>query len=169
MYATNHIPLIDMTKSATGCCTLIEPQDWEGQTLKFDNKLFVKARTRSFLHIPLNMQSVMAKAQAAIEDSGAAEKEWLILSKEVSPWHAEHYFAVTKDVPDLETVRLSGTFMTKVFEGPYKDAGTWYRQLIAYVKSAGKKTLETYFFYTECPKCAKTYGKNYVVGFAKVE
>ena len=26
----------------------------------------------------------------------------------------------------------------------------------------------TYFFYTTCPRCAKHYGKNYVVGVAKV-
>jgi len=25
-----------------------------------------------------------------------------------------------------------------------------------------------YFFYTTCPTCAKHYGKNYVVGVAKV-
>lgn len=35
---------------------------------------------------------------------------------------------------------------------------------------AGKgRTLEKlYFGYTTCPKCAKAYGKNYVVLFAKV-
>jgi hypothetical protein len=32
------------------------------------------------------------------------------------------------------------------------------------------RTLETlYFFYTTCPKCAKHYGKNYVVGIAKLK
>ncbi|MCV3205496.1 hypothetical protein OHD62_06965 [Mesorhizobium sp. YC-39] len=28
---------------------------------------------------------------------------------------------------------------------------------------------EVYFFYTTCPKCAKAYGKNYVVGVAAVD
>ncbi len=27
---------------------------------------------------------------------------------------------------------------------------------------------ELYFFYTTCPKCAKAYGKHYVVLFAQV-
>jgi len=37
-----------------------------------------------------------------------------------------------------------------------------------YVKSKGKKIKELYFYYTTCPKCAKHYGKNYVVAFAQV-
>jgi len=33
-----------------------------------------------------------------------------------------------------------------------------------------RKRLETlYFFYKTCPCCAKHYGKNYVVGVAKVQ
>lgn len=29
-------------------------------------------------------------------------------------------------------------------------------------------TKKVYFFYTICPKCAKYYGKNYVIGVAEV-
>ena len=32
----------------------------------------------------------------------------------------------------------------------------------------GKTDGEVWFFYTTCPKCAKVYGKNYVVGIAEV-
>lgn len=169
MYATNHLPLIDLTESKTSCCTLIKPEEWDEQTFIFDNKLFAKASTRSFFHVPLNMSSVMNKTQAAIEAAGAGGNEWTILSEEISPWHAEHYFAVTKDVPGLEMERLSGKYLTKVFEGPYKDAGKWHKQLTEYATSKGKKPIRNYFFYTTCPNCTKTYGKNYVVGFARVE
>jgi hypothetical protein len=58
--------------------------------------------------------------------------------------------------------------MTKVFEGPFKDAGKWHSQLTNYVLSSGQKLKKSYFFYTVCPNCAKAYGKNYVVGFAKI-
>lgn len=169
MYAINHVPLIDMAEATTGCCTLITPAEWDKQVFQFDNKRFAKIRTRSILHIPLNMSSAMQTAQAAINQAGAAEKDWLVLSKEVSPWHADHYFAVTKDVPGLEMTRLSGTFVTKVFEGPYKDAPKWHEQLLEYAGSKDKPPLATYFFYTTCPNCAKAYGKNYVVGFAQIE
>lgn len=168
MIVLRDIPLIDITKSETGCCTLIDPSDWDRQVFEFDNKLFAKVRTRSLLHIPLNMDAVMRSTQAKIDKAGAAAPRWIILSREVSPWHADHYFAVTKAVPGLEMTSLSGTFMTKVFEGPFRDAPDWHRQLIEYAESEGKTPLRAYFFYTTCPSCAKHYGKNYVVGFAQV-
>ncbi len=37
-----------------------------------------------------------------------------------------------------------------------------------YVHEKGKQLDTIYFFYTTCPRCAKHYGKNYVVGVAKV-
>ena len=40
--------------------------------------------------------------------------------------------------------------------------------MAAYVKERGKHLDTMYFFYTTCPKCARHYGKNYVVGVAKV-
>lgn len=168
MYAINHVPFIDLEKSVTGCCTLIEPHEWDDQTFTFDDKLFAVATVRSFMHIPLNMASVMRKAQAKIDRAEAEVDDFIILSEEISPWRSKHYFAVSRPVPGLTTEKLSGKFITKVFEGPYKDAQKWYTQLIDYVATKGNKALKTYFFYTTCPKCAKTYGKNYVVGFAQV-
>lgn len=169
MYATNRIPLINMSKSKTGCCALINPEEWEGHIFVFENKPFAKAISRSFLHIPLNISSVMRDTQSKIKEAGADTNEFLVLSYEASPWHAEHYFAVSKQVADLEIVRLSGTFVAKVFEGPFKDAGKWYHQLVSYTKSLGQKPLKSYFFYTTCPSCTKVYGKNYVIGFEQIE
>ncbi|MDQ5886410.1 MAG: hypothetical protein QG628_807 [Patescibacteria group bacterium] len=168
MFAVNQLPIIDPLKSTTGCCTLIEPSDWDEQMFIFKDKLFAYAQTKSFLHVPLNMSSVMSKAQAKIDKAGARSNELLVLSYEDSPWHATQYFAVTKEVPGLETARFSGTFVTKVFEGSYKDVQNWYKLLNDYVKSLDKKAIKIFFFYTTCPKCSKAYGKNYVVGFAKV-
>lgn len=37
-----------------------------------------------------------------------------------------------------------------------------------YVASKDKSLQKLYFFYTTCPKCAKHYGKNYVVLLAQV-
>lgn len=130
--------------------------------------MFAKATTHSFMHIPLNMDHVMKEAQEKIDLAHARSDDLLILSEEVSPWHADHYLAVTHDVPGLPMVKLSGRFMTKVFEGPYKNAGKWYEQLIEHVKSKGMTPQKTFFFYTVCPKCAKTYGKNYVIGFEQI-
>jgi hypothetical protein len=63
---------------------------------------------------------------------------------------------------------ISGTFLTKVFEGPFKNVGKWMREMKEYVASKGKTLKKIYCCYTTCPKCAKAYGKNYVVLFAQV-
>lgn len=64
--------------------------------------------------------------------------------------------------------KLTGTYVTKVFEGPYRDAGRWVQEMESYVNSTGQQLRRLFFFYTTCPKCAKAYGKNYVVAFAEI-
>lgn len=167
---TNALPKYDMTDNPTGCCPRFHPQDWDDQDLHFTDKLFVRAKTKSLAHIPLNMGSVFKKTFSAIENAGAQnDTNFIVLSREKSAWSAEHLFAVNKEVPEQEMVRLTGDFVTKVFEGPYKDVPRWARQLTANIKDKGKDVEQMYFFYTTCPKCAKTYGKNYVVGVAQVQ
>lgn len=164
----NQTPTYDKTDNPTGCCPRFKPQGWDEQELHFENKPFVLASTLSLLHLPLNMSHVFAKTQSAIEKAHAEGGGFLVLTSDQSPWHAEHLFAVDHVVPGAEMVYLSGTFLTKVFEGPFPHMQAWLDELRAFVESRGK-TLETpYFFFTTCPRCAKVYGKNYVVGVAKV-
>jgi len=63
---------------------------------------------------------------------------------------------------------ISGTFLSKVFEGPYRNMRTWIEEMKDFVRSQGKSFRKLYFFYTTCPKCAKKYGKNYVVVLAQL-
>ena len=59
-------------------------------------------------------------------------------------------------------------FLTRVFEGPYKNAGKWAKEMKEYVKARGKEIKKMYFSYTTCLACAKYYGKNYVILFAQI-
>ncbi len=43
------------------------------------------------------------------------------------------------------------------------------KEMEAYVNRKGRQVKKTYFFYTTCPKCAKAYGKNYVVAVSEVQ
>ena len=63
---------------------------------------------------------------------------------------------------------ISGTFLCKVFEGPYRNMRKWIEEMKAFVLSKGRSLQKLYFFYTTCPKCAKKYGRNYVVILAQV-
>jgi effector-binding domain-containing protein len=152
------------------CCPKFDPTPWDEKEITWQNKMFVKDIVRSFLHIPMNMGKVITRMSKAIDDAGAkvAEEDFLLLSLEDNQWKSEQYMAVTKEVPGMENVKISGTFLTKVFEGPYKEAKNWYNEMIGYVKSKGKEPKKIYFYYTTCPKCAKKYGKNYVVMIAQV-
>ncbi len=110
----------------------------------------------------------MVRNLEMIQRAEALAPEPLLLSDEKSLWGADVYIAVSKEIPNAEMVKISGTFLTKVFEGPYKDAGKWARAMTDYVKDKAKEMEKMYFFYTTCPKCAKVYGKNYTVLLAKV-
>jgi hypothetical protein len=165
---TNALPAYDTSDNPTGCCPRFKPEGWDDQELHFEDKSFVKATTKSLFHIPVNMGSVFTKTFKAIENAHAQnENEFIVLSRDLSPWSAEHYFSVDRPVPDAQMVRLSGDYRTQVFEGPFKDAPKWQASMEEKLGEHGERAEETYFFYTTCPKCAKVYGKNYVVGVAK--
>jgi hypothetical protein len=110
----------------------------------------------------------MVRNMERIAKAGALAPEPILLSDDNSLWGADIYIAVAKDVPGAEMVKVSGTFLTQVFEGPYKNIRQWVKQMTDYVRQKGKEMRKLYFFYTTCPKCAKYYGKNYVVLLAQI-
>jgi effector-binding domain-containing protein len=152
----------------TGCCPRFNPEPWDKKEVTFKDKLFIKDHVTSFLHIPLNFGKVMVRNMERISQAQALAPEPILLSDENSLWGADIYIAVSKDVPGAQMVKVSGTFLTQVFEGPYKDISQWIKQMADYVREQRKELKKLYFFYTTCPKCAKYYGKNYVVLLAQI-
>jgi hypothetical protein len=153
---------------STGCCEPFDPAPWQDKTITWKDKLFVKDHVTSFLHIPLNMGAKIVKNMARIEKAHAKAPYQLMLTDEKSSWGADIYIDVSKKVQGAHMATLSGTFLTKVFEGPYQLAGKWAGEMKNYVEKKGGTLKKLYFSYTTCPKCAKAYGKNYVVLFAQV-
>lgn len=156
-------------KGETGCCPKFNPEPWDEKTIEWKDKLFVKDHVRSFLHIPLNMGKVITKNLALIEKAEAKGKYQLMLSDEKSPWGSDIYIAVSKNVPDTEMAKLSGVYLSKVYDGPFKDAGKWMQDMAEYVKSKDKIIKKIYLSYTTCPACAKKFGHNYVVVLAQIK
>jgi hypothetical protein len=154
---------------ATGCCEPFNPEPWQEKKIVWRDKRFVTDHITSFLHIPLNMGQKITKNIEMIEKANAKAPQQLMLTDEKSLWGADIYIEVSKQVPGAEMSTLSGTFLTKVFEGAYQNVGTWAEEMKTYVQQKGKKLTKLYFSYTTCPKCAKAYGKNYVVLFAKID
>jgi hypothetical protein len=166
---TNQTPFYDASVNTTGCCARFNPAGWDGQKLHFDRKRFVRATTRSLMHVPLNMGSVFTRVQNHVAAVGAEDaSQMLVLSRDPSAFTGEHLFAVTADVPEEEMTTLSGDFVTKTFEGPYSQVRNWYNDMQSAAREAGHEPGEVWFFYTTCPKCAKAYGQNPVVGFVEL-
>lgn len=153
----------------TGCCPPFDPATYDGKEIHWDHKLFLKDHVVSFLHVPLNMSHRITKDLALIEAAGAQTEQRLMLSDEASPWGSQLLIDVAKPVPGAQMEQLSGTFLTHVFEGPYSDMGKWAGQMAEYVDAKDREIERLYFGYVLCPNCARAYGKNYVVAFAKVK
>lgn len=156
------------TKAETGCCERFDPAPWQEKEKIFKDRLFLKGRVSSFFRIPINMGKVIVGAMKKIQDANALTEKPLMLSDENSMWGSDIYIEVSKEIPSAENIRISGTFLTKVYEGPYKNMKQWYNDMLQYVDSKGKKIKKMYFFYTTCPRCAKYYGENYTVLLAQV-
>ena len=155
-------------KSETGCCPRFDPRPWEEKKIIWKDKLFLKEHVTSIFHIPLNFGGVMVRSMEKIKKADALTAKPFMLSDENSLWGSDLYIEVGKEVPGAEMEKISGTFLTKVFEGPYKNMGKWVDDMKKYVSSSGENIKKMYFFYTTCPKCAKFYGKNYTVLLAKI-
>ena len=150
------------------CCPRFNPEPWDGKEIPLDGRLFIKDHVRSIFHIPINFGSVMRKNLSLIEAAGAKKADMIVLSDEKSMWGSDIFLETAKDVPAVIMARISGKYLAKVFEGPYRNMGKWIKEMKLFVESKGLKFGKLYFYYTTCPKCAKEYGKNYVVILAQI-
>jgi hypothetical protein len=152
----------------TGCCPPFDPTTLHEKELTWAGKTFVKERVHSLFHVPLDMGRKITKAMRMIDAAHETAAQPLMLSEELSPWRSDLYIDANGPVPGAEMVSLSGTFLTRVYEGPFRDAPKWCADMTARVAAAGRTMKKLYLGYTTCPSCAKAYGKNYVVLFAEV-
>ncbi len=80
----------------------------------------------------------------------------------------EQYLAVDREVHSAENVLLSGNYISKVYEGPFKDKVIWKQEFAKFTAGKTLKTGEQYTWYTTCPRCAKMHRNYYVVNLAEV-
>jgi hypothetical protein len=75
------LPKCSLDKSETGCCPRFDPAPWDGQEFALRERLFVRATTINFLHIPLNIGAVFTRTWSKIQQAGAAPtNDYLLLS-----------------------------------------------------------------------------------------
>ena len=150
-------------KQQSECCPKFEPAPWDGKNIEWENKKLIKDRVRTFLYMPCNFRTVMKRVMGKLEKAGVNIPDYLCLSDHTSSWNMDLYVAVDKEVEGAENTTISGKFFSKVYEGPFRDTKKWCKDFEADVKAKGSEVKKMYLLYTTCPKCAKIYGKNYVV------
>lgn len=152
----------------TGCCPRFNPEPWDETEVSWVDKAFLQDRVFCFFRIPINMGSVMKRNMAKVEEAQAADTETVVLYECRSMWSANVYISVGRDIPGADMTRISGDFLTKVYEGPYKECGNWAKSMQEYVEAKSQVSEKIYFYFTTCPKCAEAYGENYTVLFSKL-
>lgn len=153
----------------TICCPPFDPAQWDDKTLEWYNKPFIKDKVFTFMFMPVGFGKVMKRLDEKVRAAEAIMPDYLCLSDHTSSWNMDLYLAVDKEIPNANNVTLSGKYFSKVYEGPFKDTGKWCKDFEKEAEGKGMKIKKWYMWYTTCPKCAKKYGKNYVVVIGEVE
>ena len=154
------------------CCLEFDPSAWKNNIHVWYEKMFIRDSVHEIFHVPLpsSVKKVITKLwhKASNADALPEAKDNLLLGHDPSPWKGEYYLAVTKEVPGADNVALTGTFVSKIFDGPYHKVPVFIEQMNAYLAENGKKAKRYFFHYAYCPECAKKYGHNYIVVFAEI-
>ena len=155
------------------CCPEFDVVKWDKKTFDWKDKLFIKETIPTLFHIPfppmigkktMKMHGMAEKAGATIPDLSDA----LILFRDPTAFKSEIYYAVTKEVDGANNTNVSGTFMARVFDGPYNAIPRFMKEMEEYLKENGRQAQDYYVHYAYCPKCARESGHNYMILFAKV-
>lgn len=158
----------DITIKSTGCCEPFDPAPWDDKIIEWQGKRFIKGKVLTIFYMPVNFGSVITGLMKKMETAGAKCENGLCLSDHTSKWNMDLYLAVDKEVAGAENTVFSGKFFSKVYEGDFKDTGKWMKDYETLAGAKGLKISKVYMWYTTCPKCAKVYGKNYVVVVGQV-
>lgn len=155
------------------CCPKFNPEKWNQKTFNWENKSFIMETMPTLFHVPffpiigkkITKMCQIAEEAKMIE---ANPEDVLMLFRDPSTFKSEIYLSVAGVVPNANNVNISGTFVAKVFAGPYRAVPKFLKQMDEYLATQEKKAKDCYIHYAYCPKCAKKYGNNYMIIFAKV-
>ena len=156
------------------CCPTFSPKKWDNKSFSWEDKPFIQESVPAFLHIPskkmlgkkiTKMMQLSEEAHQLAED----KTDILLLFMDPHAFRSNIYLSVMDTVPNANNTTLSGTFMTKVFDGPFKAVPKFIQEMESHLKEQQKQVKNYYVHYAYCPKCAKEKGHNYMVVFAEVE
>lgn len=155
------------------CCPKFNPEKWNNKTHKWKDKLFLKETIPTFFHMPFPpmIGKKIVKMMKIAEREKAIDKDKqnvLVLFHDPSAFKSEIYLSITKNISNENVSKISGTFVSKVFDGAFNAVPKFIKEMDGYLKKQNKKAKDYYVHYAYCPKCAKKYGHNYMILFAEI-
>jgi hypothetical protein len=152
------------------CCPEFDPKPWDEQLFEWKDKKFIKDNVFTIFYMPVNFGAAMKRFYNSVTQAGLEmPPNGPCLSDHTSKWNMDLFLAVEKEIPGAENTSLSGKYFSKVYEGPFRDTGKWCKDFENLLKSKEFRNNKMYMWYTTCPKCAKKYGKNYVVILSQID
>jgi hypothetical protein len=141
------------------CCPEFDATRWDNKKHQWHEKLFLKDSVPELFHIPLpgTFGKTVTRMWENANKAGALPelKDTFLLAHDPSPFKSELFMPITKEMPGEDTVRLSGTFMSKVFDGPYNKIPSYIKEMDKYLSSQNLTAKKYYFYFAYCPKCSK--------------
>jgi len=155
------------------CCPEFDPEKWDKKTFDWRDKKFIKETIPTFFHFPFTpmIGKKITKMWNLAQESDATLPnidEALVLFRDPSAFKSEIYCTVTKEVEGANNCTMTGTFVAMVFDGPYNGVPKYIKKMKEYLKELNREAKDYMVHYAYCPKCAKKYGHNYSILFAKV-
>lgn len=155
------------------CCPKFSPEKWDEKTHNWDNKHFIKETIPTLFHMPFPpmIGKKITKMWRLAEESKTAppnSEDVLVLFYDPNAFRSELYLSVNSNTPKADNVKISGTFISKVFDGPYNAIPKFLKEMDEFLAKKDKKSKKYYVHYAYCPKCAKEHKHNYMIIFAQV-
>lgn len=79
-----------------------------------------------------------------VEKAGASILNSMCLSDHTSKWNMDLYLAVDREISGAENVTLSGKYLSKVYEGDFKETDKWGEDFKAFAKGKGYEIKKWY-------------------------
>jgi hypothetical protein len=154
------------------CCPVFDAARWNDKTFIWENKQFIRGTMPQLLHFSfpgLKRRTLKKLWKQAVDAAAEPDRDdFLMLTHDSSPWKGEIYLPVTQSVPGADNVMFSGTYFTKVFEGPFTLIPQFEKQMDIILSHRNILAKKYFYHSSACPLCGRKHSPGSIVAFAEI-
>jgi hypothetical protein len=111
---------------ADACCPRFNPEPWDDKTLTWENRRFRERPSNKLSSHSAELRlGHVNRNVGAIESTDASPETMVSPGRREFSLGSDVYIEVTKVIPGANMATISGTFLSKVFEGAYQSIRKW--------------------------------------------